>query len=102
MPPEQSLVVVHGWPDNDPPAQMFGRTFPSSPFICPHVPLPIADVNLSMVGSGVPQAQAVADEHVEVSVQTWPAPHPPPHVGSHCWIPALIAFGQRRVGQFES
>ena len=70
MPPGQSLVVVHGWPEDEPPAHMFGRTLPSSPFICPHVPLPIAEVNFSMVGSGVPQAQAVADEHVHASVQT--------------------------------
>ena len=70
MPPGQSLVVVHGWPEDEPPAHMFGRTLPSSPFICPQVPLPIAEVNFSMVGSGVPQAQAVADEHVHASVQT--------------------------------
>src|SRR5439155_1393148 len=67
-----------------------------------HVPLPIADVNLSMVGSGVPQAQAVADEHVQVSVQTWPAPHPPPHGGSHCSIPALMPLPHRLVVQLES
>src|SRR2546430_6425138 len=102
MPPGQSLVVVHGWPEDEPPAHMFGRTLPSSPFICPHVPLPIAEVNFSMVGSGVPQAQAVADEHVQISVQTWPAPHPPPQGGSHCSIPALMPLPHRLVVQLES
>src|SRR5437867_3517287 len=30
MPPGQSLVVAQRWPDDDPPAQMFGSTLPSS------------------------------------------------------------------------
>src|SRR5258707_357540 len=62
MPPGQSLVVVHGWPEDEPPAHMFGRTLPSSPFCCPHVPLPIAGVAFSLCASRVPTGLARPDD----------------------------------------
>src|SRR5713101_7522744 len=103
MPPVQSLVVVHGLPANDPPAHTSGSTTPPSSFIMPQVPVPIIEVNCSIVGgSGVPHAQAVVTAQVQLLVHTSPGAHPDPHGGSHASPAVLTPLPQRVLVQLES
>src|SRR5439155_15776824 len=103
MPPGQSFVVLQGSPDLDPPpAHTLGSSVPPSSFIMPQVPLPIFEVNCSMVGSGVPHAQAVVVSHVQLFVHTCPPGQPGPQGGSHASFPVLTPLPQRVFVQFES
>ena len=97
MPPGQSLIVVHGLSEFVPFAQTFGNGLPASSLIRPQVPVPVGltVVNLSIVGSGVPQAQAkVPAPQVQHFEHTWPDAHPDPPGGSHCSPPDTIPSPQ--------